>query len=103
MSKDTDKRSETEDPLVNAEAQAAQPAEVEAQAAQPAEAKAQAAQPAEAEEAAIPNNPMCPHCGWRNTRLSHTRTTLDALLRVFSLRAFRCRTCGSRFRARYKD
>ena len=43
--------------------------------------------------------PMCPRCGWRNTRLSHTSGTLDSVLRVFSLRAFRCRSCGNRFRA----
>jgi hypothetical protein len=43
--------------------------------------------------------PICPRCGWRNTRLSHTRGTLDSVLRVFSLWAFRCRSCGNRFRA----
>ncbi len=46
-----------------------------------------------------PERPRCPQCGWHNTRLSHTRTFLDPLLGIFSLRAFRCRTCGNRFRA----
>ena len=47
----------------------------------------------------LEGNPACPQCGWRNTRLSHTRTLFDGLLRAFSLRAFRCRSCGNRFRA----
>ena len=53
----------------------------------------------EAVEAEIrdPNRPTCPRCGWHNTRLSHTRTLLDSVLRTFSLRAFRCRSCGNRF------
>jgi GMP synthase-like glutamine amidotransferase len=51
-----------------------------------------------AEEVAGPDHPTCPQCGWHNTRLSHTRSWLDPILRVFSLRAFRCRTCGNRFR-----
>jgi len=51
-----------------------------------------------AEEAAPPKPPPCPHCGWHNTRLSHTRGALDSLLRTFSFRAFRCRACGNRFR-----
>jgi hypothetical protein len=54
---------------------------------------------AEVEEVADPERPSCPRCGWHNTRLSHTRNTLDSFLRVFSLRAFRCRSCGNRFRA----
>ena len=56
---------------------------------------------AEVEEATSPERPTCPHCGWHNTRLSHTRNALDSILRVLSLRAFRCRTCGNRFRVRY--
>ena len=43
--------------------------------------------------------PLCPRCGWHNTRLSHTSTLLDNLAGVFGLRAFRCRSCGNRFRA----
>ena len=45
-----------------------------------------------------PNKPACPRCGWHNTRLSHTTTPVDMVLKVFSFRAFRCRTCGNRFR-----
>jgi transposase-like protein len=45
-----------------------------------------------------PEHPSCPRCGWHNTRLSHTRSMLDAILRPFALRAFRCRSCGNRFR-----
>jgi hypothetical protein len=54
---------------------------------------------AEAEEVTGINPPICPRCGWRNTRLSHTRSVLDPVLRAVSLRAFRCRSCGNRFRA----
>lgn len=43
-------------------------------------------------------HPTCPACGWHNTRASHTKSWLDSVLRMFSLRAFRCRTCGNRFR-----
>ena len=53
----------------------------------------------EVEVVADPDRPTCPRCGWHNTRLSHTRTMLDTVLRSFSLRAFRCRSCGNRFRA----
>jgi tRNA(Ile2) C34 agmatinyltransferase TiaS len=42
--------------------------------------------------------PICPRCGWHNTRLSHTRSMVDSVLRAFWLRAFRCRSCGNRFR-----
>jgi DNA-directed RNA polymerase subunit M/transcription elongation factor TFIIS len=51
-----------------------------------------------AADAASPEQPTCPQCGWHNTRLSHTRTVLDSLLRALSLHAYRCRTCGNRFR-----
>ena len=53
----------------------------------------------EVEELTDPERPICPRCGWHNTRLSHTRSMVDSVLRVFSLRAFRCRSCGNRFRA----
>ena len=46
-----------------------------------------------------PDRPTCPRCGWHNTRLSHTKTVVDKVLRVFSVRAFRCRTCGNRLRS----
>jgi hypothetical protein len=48
-------------------------------------------------------NPMCPGCGWRNTRRSHSRGFLDSVLRAFAMRAFRCRTCGIRFRVVRRD
>jgi hypothetical protein len=50
------------------------------------------------EVAASSDHPVCPRCGWSNTRLSHTKTPLDIVLRYVSLRAFRCRSCGNRFR-----
>lgn len=50
------------------------------------------------EEVSDPDRPQCPRCGWHNTRLSHTRNILDTVLRRFALRAFRCRSCGNRFR-----
>jgi hypothetical protein len=56
----------------------------------------------EVEEAADPERPRCPQCGWHNTRLSHTKSWLDPLLRTFSLRAFRCRSCGNRFRKTHR-
>ena len=49
--------------------------------------------------ASDPDRPTCPRCGWHNTRLSHTKTIVDSVLRAFSLRAYRCRSCGNRFRA----
>ena len=53
----------------------------------------------ELEAVTKPDLPNCPRCGWHNTRLSHTRSMLDSILRMFALRAFRCRSCGNRFRA----
>ena len=53
----------------------------------------------EVEELVIdPDHPPCPRCGWHNTRLSHTKTMVDTVLKAFSVRAFRCRSCGNRFR-----
>jgi DNA-directed RNA polymerase subunit M/transcription elongation factor TFIIS len=52
----------------------------------------------EVEEVTNPDRLACPQCGWHNTRLSHTRSMLESILRTFSLRAFRCRSCGNRFR-----
>jgi hypothetical protein len=54
------------------------------------------------EEISDPDRPPCPRCGWHNTRLSHTKSMLDSILRSFSLRAFRCRSCGNRFRASWR-
>ena len=53
----------------------------------------------EVEGVTDPNRPICPRCGWHNTRLSHTRSMLDPILRAVALRAYRCRSCGNRFRA----
>jgi hypothetical protein len=53
----------------------------------------------QAEKVTDPERPTCPRCGWHNTRLSHTRSMLDPILRRLSFRAYRCRTCGKRFRA----
>jgi transposase-like protein len=83
MAKDPDRKSEPEDHDEQAAAEAAEEAEVEA--------------------AASAHPPTCPQCGWHNTRLSHTRNALDSILRLLSLRAFRCRACGNRFRVRYSS
>jgi len=42
--------------------------------------------------------PTCPRCGWSNTRPSLSRTPLDDVLEFVFVRAFRCRSCGNRFR-----
>ena len=52
----------------------------------------------EEEDTVVTGKPMCPSCGWRNTRPSHTKTILDAVLRNFAFRPYRCRSCGNRFR-----
>ena len=44
------------------------------------------------------DHPVCPRCGWSNTRLSHTRSMLDTVLQLVSIRVFRCRSCNRRFR-----
>jgi hypothetical protein len=75
MAKDPDRRSEHEEPGERAEG--------------------------EVGEVTSPDRPACPQCGWQDTRLSHTRSALDSILRALSLRAFRCRTCGNRFRVRH--
>jgi DNA-directed RNA polymerase subunit M/transcription elongation factor TFIIS len=49
-------------------------------------------------EPAVPDRPTCPRCGWRNTRPSYSKNILDSVLRTFSLRPYRCRSCGNRFR-----
>ena len=46
---------------------------------------------------ATDDKPVCPRCGWKNTRRSNPKGMIDLLLRTFSLRAFRCRSCGNRF------
>lgn len=52
----------------------------------------------EEQEPLVPSSPTCPRCGWHNTRPSHTKSILDKMLRTFSLRPYRCRSCGNRFR-----
>jgi hypothetical protein len=44
--------------------------------------------------------PVCPNCGWSNTRLSHTQNALDIALSILKFEAYRCRACGNRFRVR---
>jgi hypothetical protein len=45
------------------------------------------------------DKPACPKCGWHNSRLSLTKSLVDRFFRTFSLKAYRCRTCGKRFHA----
>ena len=52
----------------------------------------------EVEAVTDPEHPTCPRCGWHSTRPSYTSNALDSILRTVSLRAFRCRSCGNRFR-----
>jgi transposase-like protein len=47
---------------------------------------------------AVRRLPRCPQCGWRDVRLSYTRNTLDLILGMFSVRRFKCRSCGWYFR-----
>ena len=56
-----------------------------------------AAAPADTREGMYADMPRCPHCGWQNVRLSHNKGVLDALLGIFSVFPFRCRSCGARF------
>jgi hypothetical protein len=58
--------------------------------------------PAGAGESQQPAVRRCPGCGWRNVRLSHTRTVIDSALSMFSIFPFRCRSCGIRFRRYYR-
>ena len=41
--------------------------------------------------------PFCPKCGSTDIRGSQTHRTLDYLLKTFSLRPYRCRSCRKRF------
>jgi hypothetical protein len=43
--------------------------------------------------------PFCPHCGWHDTRPSHSSNILDMVVRLFGFRPYRCRSCGKRFRS----
>lgn len=43
----------------------------------------------------------CPHCGWGNVRISHTKNFLDRMLSyLLSIQRFKCRTCGRYFHHR---
>jgi hypothetical protein len=52
----------------------------------------------EGDSPALQARPTCPRCGWHNTRPSHSKNLLDTMLRTFSFRPYRCRSCGNRFR-----
>jgi hypothetical protein len=39
----------------------------------------------------------CPRCGSNDLRRSGKRTLFDRLLRLFSLKPYRCRACRARF------
>ena len=43
------------------------------------------------------HKPFCPKCGSTDIRMSQTHKTLDFLLKSFSLRPHRCRSCRKRF------
>jgi len=43
---------------------------------------------------------FCPKCGCYDIRPSHTVHILDAVVRCFSVLAFRCRWCRQRFYSR---
>ena len=43
------------------------------------------------------HKPFCPKCGSTDIRMSQTHRTLDFLLKSFSLRPYRCRSCRKRF------
>jgi transposase-like protein len=49
------------------------------------------------EVAVFQDHPVCPGCGWSNTRLSHHLSTLDSVLQLISIQVFRCRSCNRRF------
>jgi transposase-like protein len=47
--------------------------------------------------------PRCPNCGWKNVRISHTKSFLDKILSSsLSIQRFKCRSCGRYFRHRYR-
>jgi hypothetical protein len=46
--------------------------------------------------------PICPRCGWHNTRPSHTLTMLDMAMRMIGMSPWRCRACGNRFRTKHR-
>ena len=46
---------------------------------------------------AEPHKPFCPKCGSTDIRGSQSHRTMDFLLKSFSLRPYRCRSCRKRF------
>jgi predicted RNA-binding Zn-ribbon protein involved in translation (DUF1610 family) len=69
----------------------------------PEEKSQTTAKPEERKPAAETAVPRCPNCGWRNVRIAHTKGWLDVFLSAtFSLRRFKCRSCGRYFRHRYR-
>jgi transposase-like protein len=57
----------------------------------------------EAVEPAVRPMPRCPSCGWQNVRISLTKNLLDVILGSFSIRRFKCRSCGRYFRRRLRS
>jgi uncharacterized protein with PIN domain len=43
------------------------------------------------------NKHLCPKCGSRDIRGSQSERVLDSLLKSFSLKPYRCRSCRKRF------
>ena len=57
----------------------------------------------ETELEAVPQAlPRCPNCGWQDVRLSHSSGVVDSFFRKLSIIKFKCRSCGTRFRRRYR-
>jgi len=51
----------------------------------------------EEEQPAEPRKPFCPKCGSTDIRGSQSHRMLDFLLKSFSRRPYRCRSCRKRF------
>jgi len=41
--------------------------------------------------------PRCPVCGWLDVRRSMPKGLVDAVVRIFGLIPYRCRSCNERF------
>ena len=46
---------------------------------------------------ALVGKPLCPECEWQDVRLSYRAESRDFVLGTFSIKSWRCRSCGSRF------
>jgi hypothetical protein len=57
----------------------------------------------EEERGSEPHKPFCPKCGSTDIRESQSHRTMDFLLKSFSLRPHRCRSCRKRFYLRKPD